>query len=128
MIIEITLENGFVSRKSDRGVYIKNVQTGKECVASYELSNDVRINQGLEPYSFVETERIVSIDENILENGLIERKSVNGFYIKNVQLGHEYPSAVDIPNEKREKMGLEPYTYIETEKVVDKYLAGSTED
>ena len=59
------------------------------------------------------------ITETTLENGLVERKSDKGVYIKNEQTEREYISAVDIPNDEREKMGLEPYSYIETERVID---------
>lgn len=55
------------------------------------------------------------ITETILENGLIERKSDRGVYIKNEQTGGEYISAVDLPNEKRKKLGLKPYSYVETD-------------
>lgn len=54
-----------------------------------------------------------------LENGLIERKSDKGVYIKNEQIGYEYSAAIDIPNEERKKRGLEPYTYIETERAIE---------
>lgn len=59
------------------------------------------------------------IIETILENGLIERKSDKGVYIKNNATGNEYVSAVDIPNEERIEKGLIPYTYSETERFID---------
>ena len=59
------------------------------------------------------------ITEIILENGLIERKSDRGVYIRNERTGGEYTSAVDLPNEKRKKLGLEEYSYVETERVVE---------
>ena len=59
------------------------------------------------------------ITETILENGLVKRKSDKGVYIKNEQTGSEHTSAVDMPNEERIKHGLEPYTYIETDRVIE---------
>ncbi len=59
MITETKLENGLVERKSDRGVYIKNVQTGHEYSVAIDITNDERIKQGLQPYSYVETERAI---------------------------------------------------------------------
>jgi hypothetical protein len=67
------------------------------------------------------------IKETILENGLIERKSDRGVYIRNEQLGHEYSSAVDLPNEKRKKLGLEEYSYVETERVIEEVLEPTNE-
>ncbi len=119
MIIETIKKNGCVERKSDRGVLIKNIQTGEECGASFELPNDERIRQGLEPYYFVETEKIVTVEENMLENGLIERKSKNGRIIRNEQTGFEYAAAIDLPNYERKMRGLPPYSYVETERNID---------
>lgn len=59
MITETVLENGLVERKSDKGVYIKNEQTGNEYSAAVDLTNSERIEKGLEPYSYIETERAV---------------------------------------------------------------------
>lgn len=59
------------------------------------------------------------ITETILENGLVERKSDKGVYIKNVQTGNEYSAAVDLPNSERETRGLLPYYYIETENIIN---------
>ena len=51
-------------------------------------------------------------------NGLLERRSDRGVYIKNEQTGFEYEVAVDIENEQREKQGLTAYSYVETERVI----------
>ena len=59
------------------------------------------------------------IIETIIDNGLIERKSDRGVYIRNMQTGFEYTEAIDIPNEERIKRGLKPYSYIETERVIE---------
>ena len=59
------------------------------------------------------------IVEKILENGLVERKSDRGVYIKNMQTEYEYTVAIDIPNTERLKRGLKPYSYIETERVIE---------
>ena len=61
------------------------------------------------------------IIKTILENGLIRRQSDRGVYIRNEQTGYEYaPYADDIPNRVRKKLGLEEYTYTETEKPIKK--------
>ena len=61
------------------------------------------------------------IIETKLEDGLIERRSDRGVYIKNNVTGNECILAFDIPNEERIKRGLTPYTYSETERVVETY-------
>ena len=63
------------------------------------------------------------ITETIIENGLIERKSDKGVFIRNMQTKAEYTVAVDLPNDERVKRGLEPYSYVETEKKIDSFLA-----
>ena len=62
------------------------------------------------------------IIETIIENGLVLRKSDKGVYIKNMQLDAEYTEAIDIPNEERVRRGLKPYSYIETDRVIEKPL------
>ena len=59
------------------------------------------------------------IIETLLENGLVERKSDRGVYIRNKQTNGEYTVVEDLPNEEREKLGLEPYSYEETDKVIE---------
>lgn len=61
MITDTILENGLIRRQSDRGVYIRNEQTGYE-YAPYadDLSNEERIKLGLEPYTYVETDKLIS--------------------------------------------------------------------
>lgn len=59
------------------------------------------------------------ITEKIIENGLVERKSDRGVYIKNEQTEFEYTVAIDIPNDERLKRGLRPYSYVETERVIE---------
>lgn len=59
------------------------------------------------------------IIETIIENGLVERKSDRGVYIKNMQTGFEYTVAIDIPNTERIKRGLVPYSYIETARAIE---------
>lgn len=66
--------------------------------------------------------------ETDLKNGLIERKSDLGVYIRNEQTGHEYSVAVDISNEEREKLKLEPYSYIETDRAIEKEPNGIDEE
>ena len=56
------------------------------------------------------------ITETVLENGLIRRQSDKNVLIKNEQTGHEYVHADDLPNEERLRLGLDVYTYVETEK------------
>ncbi len=63
MITETILENGLVERKSDRGVLIKNEQTGLEYAVAVDLTNDERIKRGLMPYSYVEAEQTDGITE-----------------------------------------------------------------
>ncbi len=57
MIIETIMENGLVQRSSDRGVLVKNEQTGLEYTVAVDLTNDERIKRGITPYSYVETEK-----------------------------------------------------------------------
>lgn len=59
------------------------------------------------------------IIEKIIENGLVERKSDKGVYIRNQQTQFEYSVAIDIPNAERLKRGLKPYSYVETERVIE---------
>lgn len=59
------------------------------------------------------------IIETIIENGLVLRKSDKGVYIKNMQLDAEYIEAIDIPNEERLRRGLKPYSYVETDRVIE---------
>lgn len=59
------------------------------------------------------------IIETILENGLIERKSDKGVYIRNTITGAKHDVAVDIDNDKRIELGMSPYTYEETDEQVD---------
>ena len=55
------------------------------------------------------------VTKTILENGLIRWKSDRGLKVHNQQTGGEYDYADDLPNEERIKLGLEAYSYIETE-------------
>lgn len=66
MIIEKIIENGLVERKSDRGVYIRNMQTGFEYTVAIDIPNNERLRRGFAPYSYVETDRV--IEEPINEN------------------------------------------------------------
>lgn len=59
------------------------------------------------------------IIETILENGLVKRKSDKNVYIKNEQTQHECTVAIDVPNRVRKKLGLEEYTYIETDRAIE---------
>ena len=59
------------------------------------------------------------ITETIIDNGLVLRKSDKGVYIKNMQTEFEYTEAIDIPNEERLKRGLKPYSYVETDRVIE---------
>ena len=61
----------------------------------------------------------MAIIEKIIENGLVERKSDKGVYIKNQQTEFEYTVAIDIPNNERIKRGLKPYTYVETARAIE---------
>lgn len=54
-----------------------------------------------------------------LKSGLIRRQSDRGVYIRNEQTGGVYTAADDLPNERRKKIGLEEYTYVETERVIE---------
>lgn len=63
MIIETIIENGLVLRKSDRGVYIRNMQTGFEYTEAVDIPNTERIRRGLKPYSYVETERVIEEED-----------------------------------------------------------------
>ena len=51
----------------------------------------------------------------LLENGLVRTMSDCGLKVQNVQTGGIYDYADDVPNEERIKLGLEPYSYIETD-------------
>lgn len=59
------------------------------------------------------------ITKTILENGLVKRKSDKNVYIKNEQTQYECAVAVDIPNRVRKKLGLEEYSYIETDRIIE---------
>lgn len=62
MIIETILENGLVRSQSDIGLKIRNEQTGGEYDYADDLPNEIRIKQGLQPYSYVEVERVEDIE------------------------------------------------------------------
>ena len=62
MIIETTLENKLVKRKSDKDVYIKNIQTGYEYTEAIDLPNEERLKRGLKPYSYEETDKAIEVD------------------------------------------------------------------
>ena len=68
MIIERIIENGLIERKSDRGVYIRNMQTGFEYTEAIDIPNYERINRGLKPYSYIETERVIEVEKPESEN------------------------------------------------------------
>lgn len=55
------------------------------------------------------------IIETILENGLVRTVSDCGLKVQNEQTGGIYDCADDVPNEERIKLGLEPYSYVETD-------------
>ena len=67
------------------------------------------------------------ITETILENGLVRRQSDRGVYIRNEQTGGEHTYADDLPNEERIKLGLEEYTYVETERVIERLIYTTSE-
>jgi hypothetical protein len=57
-----------------------------------------------------------------LDNGLVRWQSDNGLKIRNEQTGGEYDYADDLPNEIRIRQGLEPYSYVETDRVIETYI------
>lgn len=64
MITETILASGLIERKSDRGVYIRNEQTGDEYFVAVDLTNEDRKKYGLEEYTYVETEKAVEARES----------------------------------------------------------------
>ena len=62
MVTETTLKNGLVKRQSSRGMYIRNEQTGGEYSEAIDLPNEIRVKRGLVPYTYVETDRIITED------------------------------------------------------------------
>ena len=59
MITETILENGLIRRQSDRGVYIRNDQTGGRYTYADDVPNEIKVKLGFEPYSYVETEELI---------------------------------------------------------------------
>lgn len=59
-----------------------------------------------------------------LEDGLIERKSDKGVYIKNNVTGSIHKVAIDLPNSERLRRRQIPYTYSETEIAIETYYTG----
>ena len=55
MIIERDLNNGFVLRKSDKDVYIRNKVTGQEDAQFINLKNEERVKFGLVAFEYEET-------------------------------------------------------------------------
>lgn len=60
------------------------------------------------------------IIETYLENNRIERHSDKDVYIFNTVTECEYESAIDFTNEERVRRGLVPYTYIETDRRIER--------
>ena len=69
MIIETTLENGLIERKSNKGVNIKNEVTGAEYAVAVDLPNAERTARGFEAYTYVETNRAISDEDYDLQAG-----------------------------------------------------------
>lgn len=59
MIIETKLENGLIKRNSDNGVYIRNTVTGAKYDVAVDIDNEKRIELGMSPYYYEETEELV---------------------------------------------------------------------
>ena len=59
------------------------------------------------------------IIEKALGNGLIERTSDKGVYIRNTTTGEEYASAVDWDDLNRVRRGQKPCRYEETERKIE---------
>lgn len=57
-----------------------------------------------------------------LANGLIRRRSDKGVYIRNEKTGGEYTVVDDYPDNIRIKLGYEPCSYVETERVIEEAL------
>jgi hypothetical protein len=60
MVYPTNLDNGLVRRQSDKGLKIRNEQTGSEYDYADDLPNEIRVKLGLEPYSYVETDEFIS--------------------------------------------------------------------
>lgn len=63
MIIETTLDNNLVERKSDQNVLIRNTVTDAEYEVAVDLTNEERVRRGFEPYYYVETDKPIEPDE-----------------------------------------------------------------
>ena len=63
MIIETSLENNLVERKSDQGVYIRNTVTDAEYEVAIDLTNEERQKRGFEPYYYEETDTPIEVPE-----------------------------------------------------------------
>lgn len=69
MITETILENGLVRRKSDLGLIIRNTQTGGEYTVADDLPNEKRMQLGLIPYVYVETDKPIVVVDTPLYGG-----------------------------------------------------------
>lgn len=68
MIIETTLENNLIERKSDQGVYIRNTVTNAEYEVAVDLTNEERQKRGFEPYYYEETDIPIEVPEEETQN------------------------------------------------------------
>lgn len=59
------------------------------------------------------------IIEKNLNNGLIERWSDRGVYIRNITTGEEYALAVDWDDLNRIRRGQKPVRYEETDRLIE---------
>ncbi len=64
------------------------------------------------------------IIEKNLGNGLIERCSDKGVYIRNTTTGEEYALAVDWDDLNRARRGQKPCRYEETDRVIEEGADG----